>query len=147
MAQEHIYNLQLTEKQARLLSYACNKLSRIIEGQDWTYQEFMEAAWEKRCKEATGKPMDETWDGGWSNMRAEAKEICKKINERFWGCEDNAMYGIHYDDTADVLYDIHRVIRHQLYTDRGDTSFATVDAETPTSSIGTEPLAVIRKIK
>jgi len=147
MAQEHIYNLQLTEKQARLLSYACDHLSRIIEGQDWTYQEFLEAAWEKRCKEATGKPMDEAWDGGWSNMRAEAEEISKQIKKRFWGCEANAMYGIHYDDTADILHDIHRVIRHQFYKDRGDTSLATVDAETPTSSIGTEPLAIISKIK
>ena len=76
MAQEHIYNLQLTEKQAKLLSYACDRLSRIICGQDWTFQEFMEEAWEKRCKEATGKMMDEKWDGGWSNMRQEAEEIC-----------------------------------------------------------------------
>lgn len=143
MAQEHIYNLQLTERQAKLLSYACNSLSRIIEGQDWTYQEFFEAAWEKRCKEATGKPMDEAWDGGWSNMRAEAEDISKRINERFWGCEN----GIYYDETADILHDIHRVIRHQLYIDRGDTSLATVDSETPTSSIGTEPLAIISKIK
>lgn len=147
MAQEHVYKLELTERQAKLLSYACDRLSRIIEGQDGTYQEFFEAAWEKRCKEATGKPMDETWDGGWSEMRAEAEDICKQIKKRFWGCEANAMYGIHYDDTADTLYDIHRVIRHQLYIDRGDTSLATVDAETPTSSIGTEPLAIISKIK
>lgn len=147
MAQEHIYNLQLTERQAKLLSYACNNLSRIIEGQDWTYQEFMEAAWEKRCKEATGKSMDEAWDGGWSEMRAEAEEISKRIKKRFWGCEANAMHGIGYDDTADILFDIHRIIRHQLYIDRGDTSLATVDSETPASSIGTEPLAIISKIK
>lgn len=147
MAQEHIYNLQLTEKQAKLLSYACDRLSRIIEGQDWTYQEFMEEAWEKRCKEAIGKMMDDEWDGGWHNMRQDAEEICKKIKKRFWGCEANAMYGIGYDDTADILFDIHRVLRHQFYKDRGDTSFSTVDSENPTSSIGTEPLAVISKIK
>lgn len=50
MAQEHIYNLQLTERQAKILSYACDRLSRIIEGQDWTFREFMEEAWEKPRK-------------------------------------------------------------------------------------------------
>ena len=61
--------------------------------------------------------------------------------------EPEAMYGIHYDDTADILFDIHRVLRHQFYKDRGDTSFSTVDSKNPTSSIGTEPLAIISKIK
>lgn len=144
---KHIYNLQLTEKQAKLLSYACDRLSRIICGQDWTFQEFMEEAWEKRCKKATGNFMDTEWDGGWRNMRHEAEELCKKIKRRFWGCDANVLNGIHYDDEADILYDIHRVLRHQFYKDRGDTSFYTIDSENPTSSIGTEPLAVISKIK
>lgn len=148
MTQEHIYNLQLTEKQARLLSYACDRLSRIICGQDWTFQEFMEEAWEKRCKETTGEMMDDEWDGGWHNMRQEAEEICKKIKKRFWGCEANAMYGIGYDDTADILFDIHQCIRHQLWLDKPEShkSHITVDSDTP-MRVGSEPLALISKIK
>lgn len=140
---KHIYQLELTERQAKLLSYACDRLSRIICGQDWTYQDFFEEAWEKRCKKATGSFMDKQWDGGWSNMRAEAEDLCKKIKKRFWGLDSNAMYGIHYDDTADILFALHTVIRHQIWLD-GDRSFHGVDSDEPLK-LGSEPLATIRR--
>ena len=140
---KHIYQLELTERQAKLLSYACDRLSRIICGQDWTYQEFMEEAWEKRCKEATGNSMDKEWDGGWGAMRDEAEAWCKVVKKRFWGMESNAMYGIHYDDTADILFALHTVIRHQIWLD-GDRQFHGVDSDKPTR-LGTEPLATIRR--
>ncbi len=145
---EHIYNLQLTKRQAEILSYACDRLTRIICGQDWTYQEFMEEAWEKRCKKATGNLMDKEWNGGWYNMRHEADEICKNIKKKFWGLERNAMYGINYDDTADILFDLHQCIRHQLWLDRprSEKSTITVDASAA-MRVGSEPLAIISKIK
>lgn len=140
---KYIYQLELTERQAKLLSFACDRLSRIICGQDWTYQEFMEEAWEKRCKEATGNSMDKEWDGGWSVMREDAEEICKKIKKRFWGLGANAMYGIRYDDTADILFALHTVIRHQIWLD-GDRQFHGVDSDEP-MQLGSEPLATIRR--
>lgn len=143
----YTYTLQMTEKQAKILSYACDRLARLIQGQDWTYQELMEEAWEKRCKKATGKIMDKEWNGGWDNMRHEAEELSKKIKKRFWGLESNAMYGIHYDDTADILFDIHQCIRHQLWEDRPESekSHITVDAYPPMRA-GSEPLAIIQKL-
>lgn len=144
---EYKYNLRITERQAKVLSYACDRLSRIIEGQDWTYQEFMEAAWEKRCKKAVGgNGMDKEWDGGWHNMRHEAEEICMMIKKRFWGLERNAMNGIYYDDTADILFDLHCVIRHQLWLDRptDEKSSMTVDAY-EAMRVGSEPLAIIER--
>lgn len=142
---KHVYQLELTERQAELLNYACDRLSRIICGQDWTYQEFMEEAWEKRCKEATGEIMDKEWDGGWYAMRADAEAWCKQIKKRFWNLESNALYGIHYDDVADILFSLHTVIRHQLWKDRpGEKSRMTVDSDEPTK-VGSEPLATIRR--
>ena len=140
------YTLHLTERQARLLSYACDQFSRLICGQDWSYQELMESAWEKRCKGATGNFMDKEWDGGWHNMRAEAEQISKTIKKRFWGLESNSMHGIFYDDTADILHDIHQVIRHQLWLDRPDSekSHITVDAY-EAIQIGEEPLAIMER--
>lgn len=44
---KHIYSLELTERQTKLLSWALDSFARIIEGQDNTYQDMMEAAWEK----------------------------------------------------------------------------------------------------
>lgn len=42
------YQITLTEKQARLLSYALEQFMRLIVGQDWAFQDLMESAWEKR---------------------------------------------------------------------------------------------------
>jgi hypothetical protein len=144
---KHIYQLELTERQAKILSYACDQFSRLICGQDWSYQELFEAAWEKRCKEATGKSMDDEWEGGWSNMRQDAEVICKQIKRRFWNLGYNEMYGVHYDDTADILFDLHCVIRHQLWLDRPEDKKSrwTVDAE-EAMRFGSEPLAKIKKI-
>ena len=140
---KHIYRLELTERQAKLLSYACDQFMRCIQGQPEAFQSLMEEAWEKRCKEATGNMMDKEWNGGWWNMRHQAERLSRLATKWFWGCRQG--YGIYYDDAADIFFDIHRVLRYQFYKDRGDTSKAFVDSENPTSPIGSEPLAVIRR--
>lgn len=108
----------------------------------------MENAWEKRCKEAVGgHGMDNEWDGGWYAMRSDAERFCKEIKKRFWGMEWNAMYGVGYDDTADILFDLHQVLRKRLWEDRPEheKSYITVDSDTP-MRFGSEPLAKIEKI-
>ena len=89
--------------------------------------------------------MDKEWDGGWSNMRQDAEAICKQVKKRFWGLGSNAMYGIHYDDTADILFDIHQCIRHQLWIDGGRKGIG-VDSDEP-MRFGSEPLAKIERIE
>ena len=117
---------------------------RCIQGQPEAFQQLMEEAWEKRCKEAVGGTgMDKEWNGGWWNMRHQAERLSRLATKWFWGCRHG--YGIYYDDAADIFFDIHRVLRYQFYKDRGDTSKAFVDSENPTSPIGSEPLAVIRR--
>ena len=141
---KHVYQLELTERQVKLLSYACDQFMRCIQGQPEAFQSLMEEAWEKRCKEAVGGTgMDEKWNGGWWNMRHQAERLSRLITKWFWGCRQG--YGIYYDDAADIFFDIHRVLRYQFYKDRGDTSKAFVDSENPTSPIGSEPLAVIKR--
>lgn len=142
---KHIYTLELTERQAKLLSYACDQFPRLIQGQDQAYQYLFEDAWEKRCKEATEEFMHNEWDGGWYNMRHEAEKIANDIKKRFWGLDRQTCNGIRYDDAADILWDIHRVLRHQFYKDRGDTSIATVDSEHPRLPVGSEPLSIVRR--
>lgn len=142
-----MYQLELTERQARILSSVCDQFGRLICGQDWFYQKLLEAAWEKRCKKATGKTMDKDWDGGWSAMRDEAEKLCKDAKKRFWGLDSNVMNGIGYDETSDILFDLHQVIRHQLWLDRPDKdkSRMTVDSDEPMRH-GSEPLARMGKI-
>lgn len=136
------YTLELTEKQAKLLSYACDQFARLIQGQDSSFQDLMEAAWGKRCKKATGNSMDEEWDGGWHTMRDDAERISQEIKQRFWGLPPNALNGIHYDDTADILWDIHQVLRHELWKNNPDALNFTVDAS-EAFRFGSEPLAKV----
>ena len=146
---EYIYTLHLTKRQVELLSYACDRFSRLIIGQDWTYQELFEQAWEKRCKEAVGgHGMDKEWDGGWQNMREEAEAFSQNIKKRFWGLDWRSMNGIHYDDTADILFSLHQVLRHQLWLDRPEDkkSHITVDSD-EAMPLGSEPLAIIERVK
>lgn len=141
---EHEYALHLTKRQVRLLSEACNTMARLRCGQDFIMREMMEEAWERRSKKVTGKPMSKTFEGGWAAMRDDAEAIAKTIKKRFWGLDGNAIYGIYFDKVADVLYDLHQVLRHQLWLDSGDRSNMTVDADTP-MHIGNEPLAIIER--
>ena len=139
------YIIELNERQMRLLSWALDTLPRLIQGQDHSFQDLLEQAWEKRCKEATGKMMDDEWDGGWHEMRHEAEETCLKIKRRFWGLPPNTLNGIHYDDTADILWDMYQVIRHQLWLDNPDPEKPrwTVDAS-PATQFGDEALIVVK---
>lgn len=79
------------------------------------------------------------------------KVFCCKNQQSYGGglilVAANTMYGIHYDDTADILFDIHQCIRHQLWEDRPESekSHITVDAY-PQMRAGSEPLAIIQKL-
>ncbi len=135
----------MTEKQARLLSYACDAFPRLIQGQDGVFQDLFETAWEKRSKATTGNDFDKSFEGGWQAMRDEAEELCRKIKSRFWWLPSNALNGINYDDTADILWSIHQVLRHQLWLDNPDREKLryTVDAY-PAMQYGSEPLITIK---
>ena len=135
------YIIEMNERQARLLSWALDTLPRLIEGQDHSFQDLLEQAWEKRCKEATGKMMDDEWDGGWYQMRHDAEQACLKIKRRFWGLPSNTLNGIHYDDTADILWDMHQAIRYQLWKDNPDPNKSTITVDAfPAHQFGDEPL-------
>ena len=130
----------MNERQAQLLSWVCDTFPRLIEGQSHAYQDLFESAWEKRCKEATRKMMDDEFEGGWQKMREDAETFCKEIKRRFWDLAPHANYGIHYDDTADIIWDVYRCLRHELWKNNPKRSNITVDSENPSSNIGSEPL-------
>lgn len=128
----------MNERQARLLSMVCDLYLRLMEGQDFVFQKLFEAAWEKRCKKATGKSIDDEFEGGWQKMREDAETFCKEIKKRFWDLAPNSNYGIHYDDTSDIIWDMYQCIRHELWLN-GDRKYHTVDSS-PALQFGKEPL-------
>lgn len=134
------YIIEMNERQARLLSWVCDTFPRLMEGQNFAFQELFESAWEKRCKKATGKMMDEEFEGGWDKMREDAELFSKRIKKRFWDLEPMANWGIHYDDTADIIWDFHQALRFELWKNQPEPkSHFTVDAF-PAHRFGDEPL-------
>jgi hypothetical protein len=137
------YIIELNERQAQLLSWALNTFPRLIEGQSNAYQDLFESAWERRCKEATGRMMDDEFEGGWHKMREDAEAFCKEIKKRFWNLAPIADYGIHYDKSADILWDIYQCLRFELWKNRPEPkSHMTVDAF-PATQFGSESLAKV----
>ena len=135
------YIIEMNERQARLLSWVCDQYARLIEGQHNAYQELFEAAWEKRCKKATGRMMDEVYEGGWYKMREDAETFCKEIKRRFWDLAPHANYGVNYDDVSDIIWDMHQAIRHQLWKDNPDPNKSTITVDaSPAHQFGVEPL-------
>ena len=132
------YIIEMNERQARLLSYVCDTFPRLVCGQDRVYQDLFEEAWEKRCKKATGKMIDDEFEGGWQKMREDAETFCKEIKRRFWDLPTNSYNGIHYDETSDIIWDIHQCLRHELWLN-GDRKHHTVDSF-PAHQWGNEPL-------
>lgn len=143
MSKEKKYVLELNQKQAELLSWALDTFPRLIEGQDHAYQDLFESAWERRCKEATGKMIDDEFEGGWQKMREDAETFCKEIKRRFWDLAPNANYGIHYDESADILWDIYQTLRYEIWKNRPEPkSHFAVDAYMAIQ-FGKEPLAKV----
>ena len=88
-----------------------------------------------------GKMIDDEFEGGWQKMRKDAETFCKEIKRRFWDLAPNANYGIHYDETSDIIWDIHQCIRHELWLN-GDRKYHTVDSF-PAHQWGNEPLVKV----
>ena len=141
--------LTLTEKQSQILEKVCDAYCRLICGQPREIEELMMAAWEKRCKKETGKLMDDIWDGGWDIAQSQAKLFSDEMRMKFWGCPRSTMYGLGYDETADILYDLYQVLRHERYLNMSEKDQQqlrmTVLADKP-MQFSSEPLAEIKTV-
>lgn len=145
--EETKYQITMNKRQLELLSYGCEQLARLIQGQSNALQDLFETAWERRCKEATGKMMDKEFEGGWYDMRADAEAIISQIKRRFWGLDHYTENGIHYSETSDIFWEMYEVLRHQLWLDLPEDrkSPMTVDAS-PAFQLSNEPLIEVKKI-
>ena len=107
------FTITLNERQLELLAYACRITDRLIIGQlDFSLQECCETAFDKLHKD------NKQYDIGsseWYKMQAEVKEAINKLRKLCWGVDCNQNYGIHYDESADILFDMQKVIEHALW--------------------------------
>ena len=106
------FTITLNERQLELLAYACRVTDRLIIGQlDFSLQECCEMAFNKLHKD--DKPYNRA--AMRYKMQAEVEEIINKLRKLCWGVDCNQNYGIHYDESADILFDMQKVIEHALW--------------------------------
>lgn len=140
------FTITLSERQLKLLAYACRVTDRLIIGQlDYSLQECCEAAFEKLHKnDEAGKIGSDMW----YTMRYVVEKSLDMLRKLCWGVERNTNHGIYYDETADTLFDMQKVMEHALWLEKDPEKRPkyTNDAFEHTSPIGNEMNIKVEKI-
>lgn len=111
---EKQYTITLTEHQLRILSNVCDRYSRLICGQlDLSLQEVCEEAWARDHK--TEEHPHGIGSDEWYEMRRNLEEKLKEMEETYWGLKYGCYYGIGYDKTADMLWDMHKSMDYAVW--------------------------------
>ena len=139
------FTITLNERQLKLLAYACRVTDRLIIGQlNFSLQECCENAFEKLHKnDEAGK----IGSNEWYAMRFEVEAAMHKLRKLCWGVEYGENHGIGYDDTADVLFDMQKVIEHSMWLEKDpeERSNITNDAFEHTNQFGSERNIKVKK--
>lgn len=130
------YVLTLDEEQARLVSHACDFLSRIHIGQ------LRELRWEY---------MEMHIENGTQGKYVEmCNEVDRKIDElndlAYPSCRYGKYRAVHDSRTADVLYNVHQVLRHKIAHQHNPEGGIGVDFHEP-MRLGAAPLPECKVIK
>ena len=146
MNNEKQFTITLSKRQLKLLAYACRVTDRLIIGQlDYSLQECCEAAFEKLHKDdEAGKIGSDMW----YTMRYVVEKSMDILRKLCWGMERITNHGIYYDEDADVLFDMQKVIEHALWLEKDPEKRPkyTNDAFEHTSPIGNEMNIKVKKI-
>ena len=141
------FTITLSERQLRILAYACRVTDRLIIGQlDYSLQECCEAAFEKLHKDdEAGKIGSDMW----YTMRYVVEKSMDILRKLCWGVERITNHGIYYDEDADVLFDMQKVIEHALWLEKDPEKRPkyTNDAFEHTSPIGNEKNIKVKKLE
>lgn len=140
---EQRYTIEVSKHQMQMLSMMCDRMSRLICGQlDNSVQEFVEEAWERRHK---SKDNPHGMGKGWYEMRHEVEILLTQLKKLGWGLDRFSDYGIHYDELADLLFEMHQVMRHQLWLDNPNRLEFSVDGDTP-MKLTDEPMITVKAL-
>jgi len=125
-----MYTITCSEKQLKAISLACEILSRLQCGHI--------SAVLDQCKNEKGESFC---------IPYESIHKVEKIIKPILGLGLNAHYGVGKFDSADILWDIYQVIRHQIWNDRDirERNNWCVDAS-PALKFGSEELIKVEKI-
>ena len=140
------YLVELSEKQLWLLEHCCEQYARMLVGQDTTFIDLFEQAWDNEVRkpqnlEVTGK---EFWD-----MREEVEQCVLRLKSLCFNQSRNANYGVGHNESADILFDMYHTFMHQRWLDMEHDSKElmrhSVMSEAP-MRYSSEDLPIVRRI-
>lgn len=140
------YTITLSERQLRLLAYACRLTDRLIIGQlDFSLQECCESAFEKLHKDDKAKKIG---SDDWYVMRFVVEKAIQTLRKLCWGVDYGMNHGLGYDESADILFDMQKVMEHALWLeeDPDKRSKWTNDAFEHTNNFGEEKNIKVTKL-
>ena len=140
------FTITLNERQLRLLAYACRVTDRLIIGQlNFSLQECCEAAFEKLHKDDKAKKIG---SDDWYVMRFVVEKAIQTLRKLCWGVDYGMNHGLGYDESADILFDMQKVMEHALWLeeDPDKRSNWTNDAFEHTNNFGSEKNIKVNKI-
>lgn len=132
-----MYQITLTKSQLELLKEITDKYARLLIGQVDKLDDVFTDALLKH--------------GNNGERDYEYQRDCDYINNQLeilhtfcWKQQPNQYYGVKYSEKSDTLFDMHDVIRHQLWKDRGGDKSAFTNDSYPAHHWNTnEPLIKI----
>ena len=140
------FTITLNERQLRILAYACRMTNRLILGQlGCSLQECCEDAFEKIHKD---DDLGEIGSQPWNTMRSLVDLSVQTLRRVCWGVEYGENHGIGFNDTADILLDMRKVMEHALWLEKDpeERCDITSDAFEHTNPFGNEKNIKVNKI-
>ena len=140
------FTITLNERQLKALAYACRMTDRLIIGQlDCSLQECCENAFEK-LHEKDG--LGEIGSKPWNIMRSLVELSIHTLRRVCWGVDYGENHGIGFNEVADILFDMQKVMEHALWLeeDPDKRSNWTNDALEHTFPFGEEKNIKVKKI-
>lgn len=133
------FEITLNKRQMQVLSAACDNYSRILCGQlDVGLEDTIERGLDREYTTAT---LDKKFE-----IRDTIRDKLAEIKMLVWNMGRGASYGVNYDDDADLLFDIHQVLRHHLWK-LNPNRLSCVNSATQGFPFGKEPFVTVKTLK
>lgn len=136
---EKDFSMTVSSEELKMLSYICDTIMRFICGQTFAMVDGLMSCWSKFHNEDAED---------YFRVHDLVHHDVKLLHILCWDQEENRYYGIHYNETSDILFDMHQVFRHALWEElpEKERTYMTVDSDIPQQN-SSEPLLSINKEK
>lgn len=117
-------SISFDSEEIRMLSHICDTITRFICGQTFAITDGLMECWCNLHKDEVDT---------YCEVRDLLQNEVRLLHNLCWNTQENSYYGINYDETSDMLFDMHQVFRHVLWEEQPEEtrSYMTVDSDTP----------------